>query len=135
MVLEYFEIKRPRFQPQYEQAIEAKQIAKEEIETKANQAKAAEQDAIRVSNLAKGDADAERIRAQGESDAIALRGKAVRENPEVISLNYLETLKTINWAIFDSSNFTPFLTIPTPTGGSGTTSAAPTPTAEPTPAS
>ncbi|MEA2598189.1 MAG: prohibitin 2 [Thermomicrobiales bacterium] len=135
VVLEYFEIKRPRFQPQYEQAIEAKQIAKEEIETKANQAKAAEQDALRSANLAQGEADAERIRAQGESDAIALRGKAVRENPEVISLNYLETLKTVNWAILDSSNFTPFLTIPTPNGGSATASPPPTPTAEPTPTS
>jgi hypothetical protein len=95
---------------------------------------AAEQDAIRAANLAKGDADAERIRAQGEADAIALRGQAVRENPEVISLNYLETLKTINWAIFDSSDFTPFLTIPTPAAG-GSGSAVPTPTPEPTPES
>jgi regulator of protease activity HflC (stomatin/prohibitin superfamily) len=134
VTLEYFEIKRPRFQAAYEEAIEAKQIAKEEIETKANQAKAAEQDALRAANLAQGDADAERIRAQGEADAIALRGQAVRENPEVISLNYLETLKTINWAIFDSSDFTPFLTIPTPTGDGGA-AATPTPTPEPTPTS
>jgi hypothetical protein len=51
----------------------------------------------------------------------------------VISLNYLETLKTINWAIFDSSNFTPFLTIPTPTGNGG--ASPPSATAEPTPTS
>lgn len=133
VTLEYFEIKRPRFQQAYEDAIEAKQIAKEEIETKANQAKAAEQDALRAANLAQGDADAQRIRAQGEADAIALRGKAVRENPEVISLNYLETLKTIDWAIFDSSNFTPFLTFPTPAADSSP--AAPSPTAEATPGS
>ncbi len=138
VTLEYFEIKRPSFQPTYEEAIEAKQIAKEEIETKANQAKAAEQDALRAANLAQGDANAERIRAQGEADAIALRGQAVRDNPEVISLNYLETLKTINWAIFDSADFTPFLTIPTPTGGGGTAATptpTPTPTPEPTPTS
>jgi regulator of protease activity HflC (stomatin/prohibitin superfamily) len=113
VTLEYFEIKRPRFQSTYE----------ESIETKANQAKAAEQDALRAANL-----------AQGDADAIALRGLAVRENPEVISLNYLETLKTINWAIFDSSDFTPFLTIPTPDGGGGA-AATPTPTPEPTPTS
>ncbi|HKG25916.1 MAG TPA: hypothetical protein VKB09_09725 [Thermomicrobiales bacterium] len=47
--------------------------------------KAAEQDVLRAANL-----------AQGEADAIALRGKAARENPEAISLNYLETLKTID---------------------------------------
>jgi regulator of protease activity HflC (stomatin/prohibitin superfamily) len=98
VTLEYFEIKRPEFQPAYEEAIEAKQIALEEIETKANQAKAAEQDALRAANLAQGEADAERIRAQGEADAIALRGQAVRDNPEVISLNYLETLKTSSTA-------------------------------------
>lgn len=128
--LEYFEIKRPRFQPEYEQAIEAKQIAREEIETKANQAEAAEQDALRAANLAKGEADAQRIRAQGEADAIELRGQAVRNNPEIISLNYIEALKTINWAILDASNVSPLLTLPTPSTGGGT---APTPTPVPSP--
>lgn len=133
VALEYFEIKRPRFQPQYEEAIEAKQIAREEIETKANQAAAAEQDAIRAANLAKGDADAERIRAQGEADAIELRGLAIRNNPEVISLNYIEALKTINWAIFDGSNVSSLLTLPSPTGDGQMPGVTPTPEPTPTP--
>jgi len=131
VALEYFEIKRPRFQTIYEEAIEAKQIAREEIETKANQALAAEQDALRAANIAKGEADAERIRGQGEADAINLRGQAIRANPEVISLNYIEALKTINWAILDGSNVAPLLSIPTPSSSTTAPVVTPEPTATP----
>ena len=114
VVLEYFELKRPRFQENYEQAIEAKQIALERIETAGNEARVAEQEAIRQANLAQGEANAERIRAQGEAEAIALRGRATRENPEIVSLNYIEALKTINWAILDGQTVQPLLTVDTP---------------------
>ncbi len=130
--LEYYELKRPRFQEAYEQAIEAQQIAREQIETRENEAVAAEQEARRVANLAQGDAEAEQIRAAGEATAIALRGEAVRNNPEIISLNYIDALKTINWAILDGASVQPFLDIQAPGGGAapapaGTT--GPTPTA------
>jgi len=131
IVLEYFELKRPRFQPEYEQAIEAKQIAREQIETRANEAKAAEQEALRVANLAQGDADAELIRARGEAQAISLRGQAVRDNPEIISLNYIEALKTVNWAILDGESVTPCLTLQPP--GSGAAPGAPAAPAPTTP--
>ncbi len=114
VVLEYFELKRPRFQENYEQAIEAKQIALEQIETSANEARVAEQQAIGQANLAQGDANAQRIRAEGEAQAIALRGQATRANPEIVSLNYIEALKTINWAILDGESVQPFLTLDTP---------------------
>ncbi len=130
IVLEYFELKRPRFQPAYEEAIEAKQVAREQIETRANEAKAAEQEALRVANLAQGDADAELIRAKGEAQAISLRGQAVRDNPEIISLNYIEALKTIDWAILDGQSVSPFLTLQPPGSGAAPGApAAPSPTA------
>ena len=109
--LEYYEVKRPRFQQAYEDAIESQQIAREQIETRGNEALAAEQEALRVANLAQGDANAELIRAEGEAAAISLRGQAVRDNPEIISLNYIEALKTINWAILDGGSVTPFLNV------------------------
>jgi regulator of protease activity HflC (stomatin/prohibitin superfamily) len=114
VVLEYFELKRPRFQENYEQAIEAKQIALERIETAANEARVAEQEAIRQANLAQGEANAERIRAEGEAQAIALRGQATRQNPEIVSLNYIEALRSINWAILDGESIQPFLTLDPP---------------------
>ena len=120
IVLDYFELKRPRFQPAYEQAIESKQIALENVTVRQYEAQAAVEEANREKNLAQGAADAERIRAEGEAQAIALRGKAVRENPEIISLNYIEALKTINWAILDGESVTPFLTLTPPTGDAGT---------------
>ncbi len=125
--LEFFELKRPRFNPAYEEAIEAQQIAREQIETRANEAAAAEQEALRVANLAEGDAEAERIRAAGEAEAIALRGQAVRANPEIISLNYIEALRTINWAILDGNSVTPFLNVQPPGGAAPTVPGAPAP--------
>jgi len=142
VMLEYFEMKRPRFQPSYEEAIEAQQVAREQIETRANEAAAAEQEALRVANLARGESEAQQIRAGGEATAIALRGQAVRQNPEIISLNYIEALKTINWAILDGASVTPFLNLEAPGISSGTTPAAalpanqevaPTPAPLPTP--
>jgi regulator of protease activity HflC (stomatin/prohibitin superfamily) len=133
--LEFFELKRPRFNEAYEDAIEAQQIAREQIETRQNEAAAAEQEAIRVANLAEGESQAQQIRAAGEAAAIALRGQAARSNPEIISLNYIEALKTINWAILDGGSVTPFLNLQTPGGGApalpGAPGAAP---AESTPA-
>lgn len=137
VMLEYFEMKRPRFQPSYEEAIEAQQVAREQIETRANEAAAAEQEALRVANLARGESEAQQIRAAGEATAIALRGQAVRQNPEIISLNYIEALKTINWAILDGTSVTPFLNLEAPGTSGVATPAAPPPAIEepaPTPA-
>jgi regulator of protease activity HflC (stomatin/prohibitin superfamily) len=116
ITLQYFEIKRPRFDPAYEQAISQKQIARERIETAANEAEAAEQDAVRAANIAQGESDAQRIRAEGEAEAIRLRGQAVRDNPEIIQLNYIDALRTINWAILDSGDVNQFLAITPPAG-------------------
>ena len=132
VLLEYFELKRPRFNETYEEAIEAQQIAREQIETRANEAAAAEQEAQRVANLAQGEAEAQQIRAGGEATAIALRGEAVRNNPEIISLNYIDALRTINWAILDGGSVTPFLNIQPPAEGG--MPAAPGAPAAPTPA-
>lgn len=154
--LEFFELKRPRFNESYEAAIEAQQIAREQIETRANEAAAAEQEAIKVANLAEGDSQAQQIRAAGEAAAISLRGEAARNNPEIIALNYIEALQTINWAILDGGSVTPFLnlqtpggavpgvpgapvggtaepTAPTPAANAGSSGAAPTPAPLPTP--
>ena len=138
IVLDEFELKRPRFQPAYEEAIEAKQIALETVTVRQYEAQAAVEEANRQKNLAQGEADAERIRAEGEAQAIALRGEAARQNPEIISLNYIEALKTINWAILDGESVTPFLSLTPPAGsGDGAPDPAlpgvPTPQALPTP--
>jgi len=132
--LEYYELKRPQFQEAFTEAIEQQQIAREQIETRQNEAVAAEQEAIRVANLARGEAEAQQIRAAGEATAIALRGQAVRDNPEIISLNYIEALRTINWAILDGESVTPFLTIQPP-GEGGAPAVGPPAPAEPTPPS
>ena len=132
--LQYFEIKRPRFDEAYEDTISQKQIALEQIETRANEASAAEQEAIGVANRAQGESNAQRIRAQGEAEAIRLRGQAVRDNPEIIQLNYIDALRTINWAILDSGDVNQFLAITPPAGDptQGGGPAASSPTATPT---
>lgn len=133
VTMEYFELKRPRFNGAYEEAIEGQQIAREQIETRANEAAAAEQEAQRVANLARGEAEAQQIRAGGEATAIALRGEAARSNPEIISLNYIEALRTINWAILDGESVTPFLTVQPPGGGAPPAAPGAPPVPTPTP--
>ncbi len=139
VTLQYFEIKRPRFNDTYEEAISQKQIARERIETAANEAEAAEQDAVRAANIAQGESNAQRIRAEGEAEAIRLRGQAVRDNPEIIQLNYIDALRTINWAILDGSQVNQFLAItppagdPAATGGGDPNATTPSATATPAP--
>ena len=55
-----------------------------------------------------------------------MRRCAPTANPEIVALNYIEALKTINWAILDGQNVTPFLTLQPPgTSGVATEPAPP----------
>lgn len=53
------------------------------IENEVAQSKAEAQKAI---ELARGEAESNRIRAEAEANAITLRGQALRSNPEVLQL-------------------------------------------------
>ena len=127
LILEFFELKRPNFSDAYELAIESRQIAEVQIEQRRQEALVAEQEAERVRNEAQGQADATFIRAQGEAQALAETGRAVRENPEILELERIRALTSANVVYVPSSGILPVLDLGA--------AAAQTPSAEPAPTS
>ena len=99
VVLEYFELKPPRF-------------------NRASEAAAVEQDVLRLASLACEEAAASQIPVAGEVATIPMRAQGVRTNQDVTSLNYLDPARPIDWRVRDGGAATPYLTIQPP-GGSG----------------
>lgn len=100
VTLDFFEIKRPNFSDEYEQAIEDKQIAIEQADRKENEIQVAQQEAQRLKTEAQGEADAQVIRAQGDADSLKIRAEAYNENPILVTIEYYEALQQVDWAIF-----------------------------------
>lgn len=107
-VMERFVLREIEFSPQYSQAVEEKQVAQENVLTSRYKAEQTQ------------------LLAQGEAAALQTLGDAIRRNPEVITLRYVDKLAPNiqimllpNNAPFllplPSGIFTPTLTIPTPT--------------------
>lgn len=128
LILEFFELKRPNFSDAYEQAIESRQIATVQIEQRRQEALVAEQEAERLRNQAQGEADATFIRAQGEAKSLAERGRAVRENPEILDLERIGALTRANVVYVPTEAVLPILDV----GASSTSAGATAPESAPT---
>ncbi|MCA9835804.1 MAG: hypothetical protein KC422_02780 [Trueperaceae bacterium] len=74
------------------QVIEEKQTAEQRVEVEENLKRQAEIAAQRRVTEAQGERDAEIARAEGEAQALTLRGQAIRENPEIIQLEIAQKL-------------------------------------------
>lgn len=74
------------------QAIEEKQAAEQQVEVEENRRRQAEIAAQRRVVEAEGERDAQIARAEGEAQALALRGEALRANPEIIQLEVAQRL-------------------------------------------
>ena len=85
-------ISKPEFQADYVNAIEEKQIAFERIQTERNNAAAAAQEARAEVERAKGRAESVRQEAQAEADAIEARGQALQQYPEILQLEFVQSL-------------------------------------------
>lgn len=72
--------------------IEEKQTAEQQVQIEINRRKQAEIAAERRVIEAKGERDAAILRAEGEARAIELRGRALRQAPEVVQLTFAEKL-------------------------------------------
>jgi len=72
--------------------IEEKQTAEQQVQIAENKKRQAEIDAQKVVVEAKGLRDAAILRAEGEAQAIRLRGEALKVSPEVIQLTVAEKL-------------------------------------------
>jgi len=133
VTLDFFEIKRPNFSDEYEQAIEDKQIAIEQADRKENEIQVAAQEAERLKTEAQGEADAQVIRAEGEAESLSIRAQAYNENPVLVTIEYYEALQNVNWAIFGADGgANPIIPIP-PLEQDEDGAIIPSPTPTPTP--
>lgn len=131
-----FEIRDINFDPNYEQTIEDQQIARERIEKAQFEAQSAVFEAQRIAELAKGDAQAtierargdaesQKIRASAEAEAIRLRGEALRDNPTVLQLEFVQQLGTSEWMMVPWEQVQGLLPLQPPSSDSGNTPSEP----------
>ena len=103
LILHDFVLRNIAFSPEYAASVEQKQIAEQEAERavfvvqqreqEAEQARATargQRDAAIIN--AEGDAEARVIRATAEQTALELIGQALRENPDLITFEYVQKL-------------------------------------------
>jgi regulator of protease activity HflC (stomatin/prohibitin superfamily) len=109
LILEYFELKRPNFSDEYEEAIESRQIAAVLIEQRRQETLVAEQEAEKARIQAQGEADASYIKAQGEAKSLAETGKAVRENPEILELERIRAIEKANVVYIPNDGILPVI--------------------------
>ena len=141
VILEAFGLRQIEFQEDYVQAIEQKQIEAENVQTEQNRAEQAKWRAQSAIEVAKGEAqatienargnaeeikllaegNAERIKliAEAEAEAIRLKGEILARYPEIIQLEFINSLKdpdsNVSWGIMPQEGIMPFLNI-TPEG-------------------
>lgn len=125
VTLDSFVLRKIDFDPDFIQAIEAQQIARENIETANFQAQSAEFEADRIGVLARGEADAaierargeaqrQRLLAEAEAYSITVRGEALRDNPSLVQWEFVRNLATAKWMILPDTGITPLLPVPEP---------------------
>lgn len=73
-------------------AIEEKQAAEQQVEVEENRRRQSEIAAQRRVIEAEGERDAAIARAEGEAEALRLRGESIRQNPEIIDLEVAQRL-------------------------------------------
>jgi len=114
VTLDSFVIRKIAFAEDYIAAVEQKQIAYEGITTAKYQAEQATYKALQDVERAKGKAAADIEHAKGEAEALRLKGKALREYPEMLQLEFIQQLKNTSWGFLPAEGFTPLLPLPTP---------------------
>ncbi len=80
------------FTPEYATAIEAAQIAEVEIREQQFRVDAVEQEAAQVEARSRGEAEARRIQADAEADALRVIAAVLAENPLLIEYEYVQNL-------------------------------------------
>lgn len=96
------------FSDEYVAAIEQKQVAQQQAEEARFRVQEKEQQADQARAVAQGEADADRIRAEGEAAALELINQQLEQNPLLIQWRYVETLSD-NVRILVIPSNSPFL--------------------------
>ena len=125
VTLDSFVLRKIDFDPDFIQAIESQQIARENIETAQFEAQSAEFVANRTAVLARGEADAaierargdaqrQRLLADAEAYGIYVRGEALKDNPSLIQWEFVRNLATAKWMILPDTGVTPLIPVEAP---------------------
>ncbi len=142
LVLVDFVLRNITFSPEYAASVEQKQIAEQQAQQARFVVEQRRQEAEQARQIAQGQADAAVIRAQGnaearlieaeaEAKALQLLAAAVRDNPELLTYQYIAKIAPgVQVMLLPSDN--QFL-FPLPTLEPGFNLPAPQPTPEPTP--
>jgi len=118
IILDEFLLRKIEFTDEYFSVLEEKQIAEERIVVEQN---VLEQEKIKKEQAI--------IQAEAEARTIEIRGEALKENPEIIQLEFIQKLSpNIQWGILPEGGIIPFLDLSNMTenmGSSSTTTTAP----------
>ncbi len=136
LMLVDFLLRNITFSPEYSASVEQKQIAEQQaqqakfvVEQKKQEAEQARQVAQGQADAAviraKGEADARLIQAQAEAEALCMIAEALRDNPDLLTYQYINKLAPGVQVMLVPNNTPYILPLPTP--------AAALPTPEPTP--
>lgn len=112
LVVVNFLIENFDFSKEFNDAIEKKQVAQQEVETAKQILAKVQIDAQAVAAKAQGEADAQVIQAKAEAQSIELRGTALRSNPEVIQYQFVQQLNNVQWGILPGDSITPLMQFP-----------------------
>jgi regulator of protease activity HflC (stomatin/prohibitin superfamily) len=142
LILSDFVLRNITFSPEYAASVEQKQVAEQQAQQAAFVVEQRRQEAEQARRVAEGQADAVVIRAQGaaearlieagaEANALELLANAVRDNPELLTYQYIAKIAPgIQVMLLPSDN--QFL-FPLPTVEPGVSFLPVQPTPEPTP--
>ena len=144
LILHDFVLRDINFTPEYAQAVEEKQIAEQRAQQARFLVEQKKQEAEQLRQIAQGEADAQIIRAKGEAEARVIQAQAeaqaleviaqvLRENPDLLTYEYIQKLSPGIRVMLVPSDNPYLLPLPDITAGEGGT-ATPTPVPTPTPA-
>lgn len=121
IILDEFLLRKIEFTAEYFSVLEEKQIAEERIVVERN---ILEQEKIKKEQAI--------IQAEAEARTIEIRGEALKENPEIIQLEFIQKLApNIQWGILPEGGVIPFLDLSNVAEGLGSSTTTTTTTTVP----
>jgi regulator of protease activity HflC (stomatin/prohibitin superfamily) len=125
VVLDEFILRDINFDPAYEQVMENKQIEMENVTVQKHIAEQAIENAkATVTNAqaqadaqietARGQAETTRLMAIAEAEAMRVKGQALKDYPEMMSLKFFDALSTSNWSLVPWSQMQGYMPIQPP---------------------
>lgn len=108
LILEAVQVREVSIPPDYQAELNRREVAKAEITRKKHEVEVERQEAER-----------KRIEAEANADVIRIEGEAIRENPEILTLRYIEAIRPTDKVIIGGSG-SPIILDASQSGGTTT---------------